>query len=281
MGKIEKLKMFIYQIIGESEFLVNSLRGISNQSCISLQININFDRNSMASLKNLMVYIGIPDIIASFDLSNTLNLRLDADDIYTINSQYSDYNSKENVRGIVNVNIPGADKDLVDKQLNDSLFLNDDSPSQIDTISIFSLAYSLCHEIGHIVHDKDIPETEKMKREIVADLFAFEAIKSMCVQGHAMNDARIKGAIVGIAQMLLYRTPQQELDDKEHPHSIERLYSLLDCIGIKDDSYYWELACIIVNKWCEKNKKADTWTKNTSVTYKDKFIDAYTCFKKG
>ena len=85
---------------------------------------------------------------------------------------------------------------------------------------------------------------------------------------------------MGIAQMLMYRTPQQELDDKAHPHSIERLYSLLDNLGIKDDSNYWELACIIVSKWCEKNKMADTWTKKTSVTYKDKFIDAYTYFKK-
>ena len=280
MEKIEKLKLVLYQIVGENEFLLNALEVGLDQANVKLIVNIIYNRCSLASFKDMTVCLGVPDIIDSFDLSNTFNLRLDADDKYIINPEYSNYCSKENVRGIVDINIPGADKELVDKLLTDSLFLNDDSLSQIDTISTFSLAYSLYHEVGHLVHDKEIDETQKVRREKEADLFAVKAIKSMCIEDHSMNDARIKGAIMGIAQMLMYRTPQQELDDKAHPHSIERLYSLLDNLGIKDDSNYWELACIIVSKWCEKNKMADTWTKKTSVTYKDKFIDAYTYFKK-
>ena len=82
MEKIEKLKLVLYQIVGENEFLVNSLEVGLNQANVKPIVNIIYNRCSLASFKDMTVCLGVPDIIDSFDLSNTFNLRLDADDKY-------------------------------------------------------------------------------------------------------------------------------------------------------------------------------------------------------
>ena len=118
-------------------------------------------------------------------------------------------------------------------------------------------------------------------RERTADFFAFEALKSICTNNNALDDLRLKGYIVAMAQMILYNSPEKDNNDKEHPNSVERLYHLLDFWNIQDDSCYWEVAYNVVYKWNQKyGLLVSSWEKETSTSYKDKFIDAYRYFRK-
>ena len=140
------------------------------------------------------------------------------------------------------------------------------------------MAYSLFHEIGHIVNDRIIPETEQMQREIVADDFAFKAIKTVCSNNEDISDAWLKGVIIAIDQMLLYLPASQEIEDKDHPHSIERMYTLLSFWG-NPKNCFWELAYNMVCVWCKKNSLSITWEEENSLSFKDKFTDAYIHFR--
>lgn len=142
------------------------------------------------------------------------------------------------------------------------------------------MSYTIYHEIGHVLYDRTMKKSSQIEKEHKADTFAFEAIKSMGNSNESTDSARFLGAFIGIAHILLIRTPQEEREDEEHPHTIERLYNLLNYWNIPDNSCYWELAYNIVCKWCHQNKLSMLWEKETSISPKDKFMDAYAHFRK-
>ena len=84
---------------------------------------------------------------------------------------------------------------------------------------------------------------------------------------------------MGISYVLNKLEPVVELKDKEHPHSIERLYILLKFWDIADDSPYWNLVNQVVRKWSNKYCLPITWIKPTSISDKDKFLDTYLYIK--
>ena len=181
------------------------------------------------------------------------------------------------IRNILNVNIPSPELSLVSDKLEKTDFLKDGKPLAFNSYAIYSLAYFLYHEIGHIVHDNYIDECWQKTREKAADYFAFEAIKNM---NEIDENKRLVGAIIGICQILFNRNPQEEEDDKDHSHSIERLFFLLDFWNIPDDSNYWKLAYKFICIWFEENNFRVTWERKTSKSFKDRFIDAYVYFRK-
>lgn len=280
MKQLELLISAIYQIIGENKFLLDAIeyvKSISNYSVI--KIDIVHNRYCGGSFKDEKIIIGIPDILDFYTIAKELFPNLSLLDDYIIDTKYSDLRNKDNIRNKVCVDLSNAEKTLVYEKFDSSDLFKLNKKSDYDKITIYALAYTLCHEIGHLLHDRYIPRNEFFTKERVADYFSFEVIKY--ISSHNNNsDSRLKGAIIGIAQMLKHRTPQQENDDKEHPHSIERLYSLLDFWGIEDDSPYWELAYNIVLIWCGRNKESVSWERTTSISPKDKFIDAYVHFRK-
>lgn len=280
MEKIERVKSIIYQIVGENIFLLDNLALLKNRDYPNLIVNIESDRGSDGSYNNGNINIGVLDIVDSYNLSRELTNHSSFvnDNINKSNFFVSALN--EDIRYLVNVGIPGSDVNLATKQLEDSDFLKQDEFSINDQLSIYSLAYSIFHEIGHVIHDVYIPKSEAFTRERIADLFAFEAIKSLCKSDDAMSDVRLKGAIIGIGQMLMYLPSEIEKNEKEHPHSIERLYSLLDFWGIPYNSYYWEYAYKIVQKWTDKNHIPIIWERESSRLFKDKLTDAYIRFRK-
>ena len=279
MKQSELLISAIFQIMGENKFLLDAIefvKGISNYS--KIEIDIVHNRYCGGSSNDGKIIIGIPDILDFYNIAKEMFRNLSFQDDYIIDTKYSDLGNKDNIRNKICVYLSDAEKTLVFEKLDSSNLFKSNKLLDYDKITIYALAYTLCHEIGHVLHDRYIQKNEFFTKEHNADIFSFEAIKS--ISNKNKDESRLKGAIIGIAQMLMHRTPQQEFDDKEHPHSIERLYSLLDFWGIEDDSPYWELAYNIVLIWCGRNKEPVTWERTTSISFKDKFIDAYVHFRK-
>ena len=280
MKRTEILKTIIYQLIGENIFLLDSINGIKRkENWNNLEIDIIHNRDSSGSHKDGKINLGIPDIVDSYKLSLEYSEIIANCENFHLETKYSDFGNNDSIRNKINVFIPSAEQTLIYNELENTDFLKGDKPSVCDTLAIYSLAYSLCHELGHVVHDYYIPNSEQLTRERIADTFAFEAIKYMC--GNKKEEQnRLIGAIIGISQVLFYGTPQAEMDDKVHPHSIDRLFCLLDFWGIPDDSDYWKFAHEVVSKWCKKNSLFITWERTASISPKDKFTDAYIHFRK-
>ena len=279
MKQIELLRSVIYQIIGENRLLLDAIEFVTdNSNYYNVQIEIVYYRDFEGSSKDGKIIMGIPDIVDFYSVAKELFPCLLGNSNYVIETKYSDLGNKDKIRNKVCVCIADAEKELVSNELGKSYFFQTEDFSIYDELAIYALAYSLCHELGHVLHDRYILRTEFNTRERAADYFAFEAIKHIASNNN--SDSRLKGAIIGIAQMLLHRSPQEEVDDIKHPHSIERLYALLDFWGIEKDSPYWDLAYNIVILWCNRNEKPVTWERTSSISPKDKFIDAYVHFRK-
>lgn len=279
MKQIKLFKSVIYQIIGENGFLLDAIEFIKNNSSYNnVEIEIVYYRDFEGSSKDGKIIMGIPDIVDSYSVAKELFPNLSGNTSYVIEPKYLDFGNKDNIRNKVCVCLADAEKELVSNELGKSCFFQTEDLSIYDELAIYALAYSLCHELGHVLHDRYILRTEFNTRERAADYFAFEAIKHIASNNN--SDSRLKGAIIGIAQMLLHRSFQEEVDDIKHPHSIERLYALLDFWGIEKDSPYWDLAYHIVIIWCNRNEKPVTWERTSSISPKDKFIDAYVHFRK-
>ena len=277
--KSERLEQIIYQIIGENQFLLDSIEFVKNISNYnSIEIDVVHYRDCEGSSDNGKIFMGVPDIVDFYTIAKEIFPNLSIPDDYIINTKYSDLGDKDNIRNKVCVYLSNAEQIPVFEKLDSSDLFNSIKLSDYDKITIYALAYMLCHEIGHVLHDRYIQKNEFFTKEHNADIFSFEAIKS--ISNNNKDESRLKGAIIGIAQMLIHRTPQQEIDDKEHPHSIERLYSLLNFWGIEEDSPYWDIAYNIVQIWCSRNEEPVTWERVSSISPKDKFIDAYVHFRK-
>ena len=158
-------------------------------------------------------------------------------------------------------------------------FINSPHEDVISSITLLAYSYTIYHEIGHIIHDSEYENA--IDKENAADLFAYKAAKSKCPDYCKEEEYYgLLGMFLGLSFMLLSRSKEEEASDDDHPHSIERLYNLLNLWGISEDSYYWELAYIIICEWCKKNSDSTTWEKEASISFKEKFMDAYECFRK-
>ena len=280
MKQIEFLRTIIYQLIGENQFLLNAIDCVKQRDDTVPFVDLS-NCGGSSYWPPRRIIIGVPDIIGCNNLLQSIDILQDEDLIFQIIKNYWDLKDRfKRCSGVI-VNMPMTqfECDEIENLLKKSCFLKDEKCLSIyDAATIYSLAYSLYHEFGHVIHNEYIPDSAPFKRENVADTFAFEAVKSM------MNDKNeiilIVGVFISIIYVLKKRTPKEETDDKDHPHSIERLYSFLLFWGIPDDSDYWKLAYEVISKWCNKNRLPITWERATSESPKDKFTDAYMYFRK-
>lgn len=279
MEQLDKLKTITYQLIGENKFILDALEYKKLRENVLPSIELSDMRGSEYWSDNVnTIRLGIPDIIESLKMSKSLNFELKYK--FRIVNLYSEYEYRyKNCYGII-LNMPmGEDgKESIEKQLNNTDFLKKGRLSLYEVLTIYSFAYSLYHEIGHCILNRFMPETRPLCREYSADNFAFEALKSM--KSTEEEEVLLLGAIIGIINVLDIRTPEEEGKDTKHPHSIERLYTLLDFWNITDDSPYWKYSFDEVYRWCMKHNAPLTWMKETSMTYKDKFTDAYLHYRK-
>lgn len=274
MEQFDKQKTILYQLIGENKFILDILDFVRQRGDILPSINLSEMKSGDYSSDTNIIQIGVPNIIECYELALKYNKNL----TYKLkfNDLYSNYDVRYKRCLGIELFIPEHQSMSIKEMVNDSAFLKMDDMSLFDVLGIYSLAYSLYHEIGHFILNRFIPETRPLCRECAADCFAFEALKSMKVTEE--DEVLLLGAIIGITNML--RKPKEENEDIEHPHSIERLYALLDFWRITDDSLYWKFSFDEVYKWCIKYHMPIFWIKETSITYKEKFIDAYSHYRK-
>lgn len=281
MEKFELLKAVIYQVICENKLVIDALERLNQEERLS-NIDISYLKGSICISSTGTIKLSMPDIIGCYDLA--INYELGSIEKFQFNPEYLKLGLCYQKSNGISINYASAEEEIVSEKLNNTDFLTkgkDVTIAKFETIAINAMAYMLYHEIGHIVYDGVMEDSCQIEKENKADEFAFEALKSMCNGNYEeTNNVKLLGAFIGIAHILLIRTPQEEREDEEHPHSIERLYALLDYWGISDDSCYWELAYKVVGEWSAKNNLDMAWEKETSTSCKDKFMDAYTHFRK-
>lgn len=278
MEQLEKFKTIIYQIVGDNRFILAALESIRLRGNLLPSIELSDMGGSVFMHDINTIQLSVPDIIECYDLSKGCDIDLNYKIIFNTQYSNSDVRSEKCLGISLNMPFATADCEVIEELFQKSDFLKWEKMAVCDVVAIYSLAYSLYHEIGHVLHDKYIGESKPLSRERAADAFAFEAVKSMCDIENI--DILLLGVFIGIIHVLDKRTQEQEIDDTKHPHSIERLYALLDFWRIPDNSYYWLLAYKVILKWSNMNQIPISWERENSITYKDKFIDAYIHFRK-
>lgn len=272
MEKIEVLKRIILRLIGENGLLLSVIESIKQLDGRLPTIDLAVSCNSYYISDRNAIEIGLKDITECYNISK----RFGCDVEYQFNVNNHNYDFKEVYeRCNITINTPDHEYESIKTFLNESDFLNDKESSS-DIIAVYSLAYSLYHEFGHVLHDKY--NSNIIRRERTADTFAFELMKSL--RSKEYENTLLEGIFVGIVNILYKEGLNNENKNASHPHGIERLYSLLDFWEIQVDSCYWEHAYRILRIWCRKNCITIDWEKNTSNTYKEKLFDAYIHFKK-
>ena len=225
MDQIGKLKALICQLIDDNQFLVSMLNSIKQRGDNLPQIELTYVKGSFFSPDNNCIKISIPDITYSYRLAK---LCINAENSSsTIKPIYLKNHSHCESFWEISVKLSKAEEKIIEEEIRKTNFLRGDKANIIgfDALTVISIAYSLYHEIGHAFHNKYIPRSEPIKREVAADTFAFEAIKSRCNIDN--DDDLFKGTFICVIQVLMRRKQIEEAADAEHPHSIERLYNLL------------------------------------------------------
>ncbi len=273
MKKIDCLEQIIRQLIGENSLLKDELKKtLKKRQIRSLQIELKHDE-STCYVGGSRIFVNVHDIIDCYNITKDWYDCLPVKNTYLIDSKYSDYNETESIRDFVSLYIGDSERLSISNLLDDSDFLKCEKPSMLDTLTVLSLAFLLGHEIGHLVHDDEKRRNSPLANERGADNFSIMVLKEL------HNNDYLNGAIIGLIHIINAETRHGEYD-YDHPHGIERLYSLLYYWGVEDHSPYWELAYKILFIWCKKINLTIDWEKNTSNTYKEKFFDAYIHFKK-
>lgn len=278
MDQIGKLKALICQLIDDNQFLVSMLNSMKQRGDNLPQIELTYLKGSFFCPDTNCIKISIPDITYSYRLAKLcIN---DENSSSTIKPIYLNNHFHCESFWEISVKLSKAEEIIIEEEIRKTNFLRGDKANIIgfDALTQFSIAYSLYHEIGHAFHNKYIPESEPIKREVAADSFAFEAIKSRCIIDN--YDVLFRGTFIGVIQVLMRRKQIEEVADAEHPHSIERLYYLLNSWGIQYDSYYWKLSFLFFSRWCKWNHEPLDWLVESSATPYDKFMDAYSHYRK-
>lgn len=285
MNKCERLKSVIKRMIDTNPLVVKSINCINERLNDRLAIEICCDADCQAWTNLNIIYLGLGCISRIYQLLNSLT---DWDfNKYMINIQ-SNQNDEYGVDRYLKLNkdvviLPRLGEELdVLKEINKLKFLENTSLTISDMICLGAMGFLLFHELGHLIHDPKISGTNMFTKEIMADIFANEALNVTVIHSEYKQSSCVAfvGAIMAISQILMHRDQLKELKDVEHPHTIERMYGLFRFWNVSDESPIWELAYSIIQKWTNKYSIDITWLKDSSTSYKEKVNDAYEHFRK-
>lgn len=278
MNKLVFLKKVIFQIVGENQYLLDAILKIKQLGIVAkVVIQINDDKGALSNSKSGDVIFGVKELGPIYKFSKLYPQLIDSKVKYMIDNKYSDFDNSKNIHDYISVECSSPEQHLVLDRLEEIDFLKDDTLMFYDIVTIFSISYTLAHEIGHILYDN---ETEnQINRERKADSFAFESIKSM-KKKDSIDNYRILGAFLGIAHVLVGRSQDDEIKDNSHPHSIERIFALLDSLELEDNSVFWKMAYDVVCKWANKFQIPLDWENSVSYSFKEKMINICNHYKK-
>ena len=279
MKQPQKLKGIIFTLIGDNQTLFSQIKNFcekehEKQSKINLNIytskgsGCNYDRHNNI----ITIDLGCQDVLDTYSVIDTYVQKDINPQEFPFNEQYL------KVAEVIAYDdeIPG---ESIKECLKETDFLPEDNYSVKDIITIYSLAYTLYHEFGHVFNDNSL--CCQMQKEFVADEFAFSMLSEMSLN---KDDDTILcqrlGYLLGIAQVLLNREKEDEDKDIEHPHSIERIYNFLKSLNIKPEDKLYDISLKIIDDWLEKQDIIINWIDEDSITSYQRITDHYMHFKK-
>lgn len=274
-NKISRFISLVFQLMGENDFIFDAIKSLYARGGNKPTIDIIPLNNSFADYKTNNIKLSLLDVIEAYE--KVIKLDSIPRCNFLLDKGYGDYCSDKCIRKFVEVPSESCsvEKDNTNL-LEGTAFINDEIYTSMDVCTIYSMAYSLYHEIGHMIHDKYIPETEQIRREKIADMFAFRAIKSFNDKEH--EESSLLGTFIGVTHILKMTTPQKEKEDVDYPYTVDRITSLLNYWEVPDESLIWELAYEEIKKWCI-NTSFD-WENETYNSGKEKYTNATKQFKK-
>lgn len=281
MCKIEILKAKVVYFLEENVFLRSEIIKNLNQKLFDIKIsNSETSRCFYDPYNNLYnIELGIKNIGDLYEFCKNYFCNYFKEKMHLCTSCIPLTCDKQQNGLTLSVSVDDKVQPLPAAVLSSTCFLGDVNRKIYDDLTLYAFAYSLYHEIGHIVHDKEY--ASQIEKEDAADNFAFEVVNRLDME-HQDDIISIRhlGLFLGITFILDSRNPQKENDDVEHSHSIKRISSLLEYWHLDENSIYWHVAYDIVCKWCKKNNLSTKWGNTTSISNKDKFCDAYSFIMK-
>lgn len=287
MRKIDTLKNALYQLVGENSALVEKIKVVNAKYPQIMEISISDDKTSSAWHDSNKIILGIKMLPQLYTICEKITNKFNITACMNIESKYSCYGD-ESIRGLLSVynnEITCTPPSQIIESIN---FLNENCKNQkkeftaVDTLVLYSIEYSICHEVGHLLYDNEIQNS--IKKELRADEFAFQIAKNQYEVEMKNNTpiaySRKIGTLLGVSSVLFYRKQNEENDDKGHPHTIERMYSMLNNWQIGHDSLLWEIGCYLIEKWTGNNGIPLPWKNDDNSSFRDKFMCVYSRIDK-
>ena len=277
MNKTERLINAIYMLIEENSSFKDKISSVCGDM---IEIKISNTIGSYYYNSNInwhTIELGVSCIPAIYNMCRCVCTRYSFSSNFHLEVNYNIYNRKYLQDRIFIVMVDEQCSPIPSDILKNIDFLSNDILTNADKLTIFAYSYSLFHEIGHAIYNNQI--SDEMKREKKADMFSFEMGKAVDENLGEGNNCRLWGLLVGLSRMLLARTIQEEKEDVNHPHTLERINALFTYWGVQNDSYLWEMAFDIIQKWLQQNNfdSKEIWEENKQ-SFKESFLVACSYF---
>lgn len=271
MEKIKLLEHAICSMMNNNTYLVNSLLSCLNPK--NIEINISNAKTSRCILTSgyYSLDIGIGDIEGLYDFCKKYFSQYINIEQFKPNCVLTSTNESGKLSLIFREDNCSP---LPSEQLSETKFLDGGNDLIYDILTLYAFAYAVYHEIGHIVRDSQF--ITQLEKENSADMFAFEVVG--CPEREIVdNHLSLKhlGLFLGVAYLLQIRSLEEEIEDKEHPLGIKRLFALLDFWKLKDESFYWKMSCEIICAWCKSNNVPLNSDNSSKSSPRDTFENIY------
>ena len=269
--KKDKIKAIVSHIICETPSVYNVIK---NRECCSntkFVVKISNDRNSYGSKSYREIKLGMGNLAKLCDICNQFCHLFQSE--YYIDNNILNYHPNDEI--YIDCH------DISERDLGNIEFLKKNFVDSVGTLAIYALTFTIFHEFGHVKHDDD--RMLQIEKERTADNFALEVLNESCSQEQDVRhegNPKFLGAFLENILILLVSQPKDAEIAVSHPHPIERIYLFLEYFHIKEESFLWGYAYDTIVKWINDNNLAMTFVKDSSISIKDKMLDAYHRFKK-
>lgn len=264
--KKEHLKAIVSQLICQNQLIVDVVKETKSRRSGKFLVQITEDSNSHGSKENCHIFLGVGNFEKLYEICNSF-------------SRANSFLFNTSIIMLTDGDLNIENYDVKESFLDKIDFLNEDTFDAAGTLAINGLAFALYHEFGHVKYD-DGYELQ-IEKERKADLFAMDVVKEMCSDCIPLDRNPIfLGAYLENILMLSVCNPNEAEILFSHPHPIERIIILLEYFHIEENSYLWKYAYDEITKWINANNMSMTYERNSSITIKDKLMDAFCRFKK-
>lgn len=267
--KKEQINSIVSQLICDNPIIVAIVKDASSEFQRKFTVQIKEDCNSWGSKDSIHIILGIGNLEKLFQMCKSFS------QVYHL--QYSSGNRILPLKTDGDLNIETYD---VKESFWDNVeFLNENTDSAAVTLTIKALAYTLYHEFGHVKYDDD--SMLPIEKERKADLFAMDVVKEMCSNCiHLDQNPIFLGAFLENILTMSVSDPKEADISFSHPHPIERIIIFLEYFHIRESSYLWKYTYDELVKWINANNMSMIYERDSSITIKDKLMDAFCRFKK-